>query len=135
VTTPEKLVVRLEQEREILLQTYPNALVKIDGLVVILADHTLGAGWSHQSTDVLFAIPANYPAGQPDNICARQDLTLLDGTSPANNQGIQVHDGRPWLQFSFHLEPGDWRPRAEPPAGSTLVDYLTGALTRFDEAS
>jgi len=119
----------------LLLQAHPGAQIKFDTLVVILTDHRLPAGWSHTATDVLFAIPANYPVGQPDNICARPDLMLQCGAAPGNNQGLQMHDGRPWLQFSYHLDPGDWRPSADPASGSNLAEYLTGALTRFDETS
>jgi hypothetical protein len=135
VTIPQKLQLRLEQEHDLMLQAYPTAQIKFDTLVVVLVDYRLPAGWSHDTTDVLFAIPANYPVGQPDNICVRPDLTLPGGALPGSNQGMQVHDGRPWLQFSYHLEPGDWQPSADPASGSTLADYLTGALTRFDETS
>jgi hypothetical protein len=135
VTIPDALQVRLAQEIPILRQAYPDAVIKIDTLVVVLAGYQLPPGWSHDTTDVLFAIPANYPAGQPDNICARTDLTLADGSPAGNNQGVQLHDGRQWLQFSYHVDPNDWKPRADPSAGSNLADYLTGALTRFDEAS
>lgn len=102
---------------------------------MILADHLLPPGWSHDRTDVLISIPPNYPGGQPDNLCARPDLTLADGRMPANNQGIQSYAGRQWLQFSYHIESGDWRPSSDPSTGSNLAEYLTGALTRFDEAS
>jgi hypothetical protein len=135
VTLAQSLQLRLEQEQRFLLQAYPKARIKFDTLVVVLTDHPLPTGWSHATTDVLFAIPVNYPVGQPDNVCTRPDLTLLGGAAPENNQGVQMHDGRPWLQFSYHLEPGYWRPSADPAAGSNLADYLTGALTRFDETS
>jgi hypothetical protein len=135
VTVTPALRARLEQERELLLQAYPTAQLHIDALVVILPDYPLPPGWSHPRTDILFAIPANYPAGQPDNVCARPDLTLAGGAVPGNNQGLQTHAGRTWLQFSWHVDPGDWKPHADPSAGSTLADYLTGALTRFGEAS
>ena len=134
IRTPA-LQARLAQEQPILLQAYPTAQLLIDELVVILRNHPLPPGWSHPDTDVLFVIPTNYPAGQPDNLCARADLTLVGGDLPGNHQGVQTYGGRDWLQFSWHLEPGDWSPHAHPAAGSTLADYLTGALTRFDEAS
>jgi Prokaryotic E2 family E len=135
VTLAQSLWLRLEQEQPLLLQAYPTARITFDTLVVVLPDYQLPAGWSHTVTDVLFAIPPNYPVGQPDNVCTRPDLTLQGGGAPGNNQGVQVHDGRAWLQFSYHLEPGDWHPSADPATGSTLADYLTGALTRFDETS
>jgi Prokaryotic E2 family E len=135
VSPPTALRQRLEREQPILLQTFPTTAIKPDALVVVLPDYRLPQGWSHEVTDILFAIPSNYPAGQPDNICARPDLRLASGALPGNNQGVQTHDGRQWLQFSYHVEPNDWRPHADPASGSNLTDYLAGALTRFDEAS
>ena len=126
---------RLAEEMPLLRQAFPNASIDSDAYVVILTAYRLPAGWSHEQTDILFAIPSNYPAGQPDNICARPDLTLMGGVAPGNNQGIQVYAGRSWLQFSYHVEPADWRPSANPAEGSNLTEYLTGALSRFEEAS
>jgi hypothetical protein len=135
VATPTRLLDRLAQEAALLRQAFPGANIDPEALVVILTDYDLPPGWSHHQTDVLFPIPVNYPAGQPDNICARPDLTLANGAAPANSQGIQTHAGKPWLQFSYHIDPSDWKPNADPAAGSNLADYLTGALTRFQEAS
>lgn len=132
---PERLAERLAQEQELLRQAFPDATIDSESLVVVLRDHALPAGWSHDRTDVLFAIPINYPAGQPDNVCARQDLTLTGGATPGNCQGIQQHAGRSWMQFSYHIDPNDWRPHADAARGSNLADYLAGALTRFQEAS
>lgn len=133
--TAERLRDRLAQEAALLRKVYPAAVVDADALVVILPAYELPPGWTHHTTDVLFQIPVNYPAGQPDNICVRPDLGLAHGAAPGNCQGLQTHAGRPWLQFSYHMEPGDWQPKADPASGSNLVDYLSGALTRFQEAS
>jgi hypothetical protein len=135
VPVPERLAERLVQEEPLLRQAFPKATIDSEALVVILPDHPLPAGWSHDYTDVLFAIPLNYPAGQPDNICARPDLILTGGATPGNSQGIQQHAGRPWLQFSYHVDPNDWRPHADAARGSNLADYLVGALSRFQEPS
>lgn len=132
---PERLAERLAQEEPLLRQAFPDTTIDYESLVVVLRDHALPPGWSHGSTDVLFAIPINYPAGQPDNICARQDLTLAGGVTPGNCQGIQQHAGRSWMQFSYHIDPNDWHPNADAVKGSNLADYLAGALTRFQEAS
>lgn len=131
----DRLSVRLAEEEPLLRKAFPTARIDHDALVVILTGHPLCPGWSHDRTDILFAIPANYPAGQPDNVCGRPDLTLAGGASPANNQGIQTYAGRTWLQFSYHVEPTHWCPTADPSVGSNLVEYLTGALTRFEEPS
>lgn len=102
---------------------------------VTLQDHPLPAGWSHRMTDVLFPFPPNYPAGCPDNVCVRADLRLANGGMPGNNQGIQTHAGRQWLQLSWHIDAADWRPTGDPRQGSNLVTYLIGALARFQELS
>jgi hypothetical protein len=135
VSLPTRLQDRLAQEEPLLRQAFPNAAIDREALVVVLTGHELPPGWSHDHTDVLFPIPANYPAGQPDNVCARPDLTLANGSAPGNSQGIQTHAGRQWLQFSYHVDPNDWRPHADPAVGSNLADYLAGALARFQEAS
>lgn len=135
MSAPAQLRERLAQEAPLLRQAFPNATIDPEALVVILTSYELPPGWSHDHTDVLFPIPPNYPAGQPDNICARPDLTLANGSSPGNSQGIQTHANRQWLQFSYHVDPNDWGPHADPAAGSNLADYLTGALTRFQEAT
>lgn len=135
MTVRDALRERLMQEQALLQQAFPTATINLESLVVVLPDYRLPPGWSHEQTEVLFAIPPNYPAGQPDNVCTRPELTLAAGTPASNIQGLQTHDGRQWLQFSYHVEPFDWQPRANAACGSTLADYLTGALTRFDEAS
>jgi hypothetical protein len=135
VSIPARLQERLVQEAPLLRQAFPTATIDAEALIVILTDHRLPAGWSHDHTDVLFPIPPNYPAGQPDNICTRPDLTLASGSTPGSSQGIQTYADRQWLQFSYHVDPTDWRPHADPAAGSNLADYLVGALTRFHEAS
>jgi hypothetical protein len=126
---------RLAREAPVLRRAFPGAGVDAETLTVTLADHRLPPGWSQRRTEVLIAVPLNYPAGQPDNVCVRPDLTLADGSVPGGSQGIRIHAGRPWLQLSYHVNPADWRPQADPEAGSNLADYLAGALTRFDEAS
>lgn len=131
----DQLRQRLELERPILVRAFPRAELLAEDKVVILRDHRLPPGWSHELTDVLFTFPANFPAGCPDSVCARRDLTLANGNSPASTQGIQTHAGREWLQFSWHVDAGDWRPTVDPAVGSNLVTYLVGALGRFEEAS
>lgn len=130
-----RLSERLDREEPLLLKAFPRAQLNRESNTVILSRHRLPPGWSHDVTDVLIEFPASYPAGCPDNVCARPDLTLANGQMPANGQGIQAHAGREWLQFSWHIEAGDWAPTEDPSEGSSLVTYLIGALTRFDEAS
>lgn len=126
---------RLDHEEPLLIEAFPDAAILRKHNVVVLSDYLLPPGWSHSTTDVLIVIPANYPAGCPDNVCARPDLRLADGRMPANNQGIQTHAGRQWLQFSWHINGSAWRPTADPKRGNNLVTYMLGSLTRFEEVS
>jgi hypothetical protein len=126
---------RLEQERPLLAQAFPTADLDIDIGVVIVRGHILPPGWSHHETDALVEIPAKYPSTPPDNICARPELTLADGRVPGSNQGHRDIAGGRWLQFSYHVDAADWRTDVDLAKSSTLVDYLHGALTRFEEAT
>ncbi len=126
---------RLEKERLLLSQAFPTAVLEVEASILILPGHELPPGWSHTETDILVETPAQYPSVPPDNVCARADLTLSNGQLPGNNQGVRELAGRRWLQFSYHVEAGDWRPDEDLNKSSTLVDYLCGALTRFEEAT
>ncbi len=132
-TTDERLRERLDAEAVILTEAFPTATIDAQTNTVTIVNHPLPPGWSHSSTDVLFSFPPNYPAGCPDNVCVRPDLRLARGELPANNQGVQVHAGREWLQLSWHIDAADWRPSANPREGSNLVTYLIGALSRFED--
>lgn len=131
----DRLRVRLELEEPVLLAAFPTARIDPISMTVTLHDHRLPPGWSHETTDVLFAFPTNYPAGCPDNVCVRPDLRLASGELPQNNQGIQTHAGSTWLQLSWHVDAEGWTPTADPRQGSNLATYLIGALARFEEAS
>lgn len=125
---------RLEQERPLLARAFPTAVLDVDNSVVVVPGHRLPAGWSHDQTDILVEIPLRYPSTPPDNVCARPDLVLASGRSPQNHQGHRDIAGRRWVQFSYHVDPAEWRPSTDLSVSSTLADYLHGALTRFEEA-
>lgn len=126
---------RLALEEPLLAKAFPEVNLLREHMAVLLPSYDLPPGWSHDETDVLFVFPSNYPAGCPDNVCARADLRLANGQMPGNNQGIQTIAGRQWLQFSWHVNGGGWAPTADPRIGSNLTTYLLGALERFNEAS
>ena len=126
---------RLEQERPLLTRAFPSAILDVEAGIVILVGHKLPSGWSHDESDVLVEVPERYPSTPPDNVCARPDLSLAGGSAPQSNQGHREIAGRGWLQFSYHVEAADWRPDVDLARSSTLVDYLHGALSRFEEAS
>jgi len=126
---------RLEAEQALITRVFRTAVIDLDALVVIIKDHPLPEGWSHDVTDVLVVIPTNYPGGRPDNVCARPDLRLADGKTPANTMGEHAYTARNWLQFSWHPEESQWRATNDPAVGSNLLSYLLGAVKRFEEPS
>ena len=120
----DRLRERLDSEEPLLLEAFPAVQLNRDTNTVVLGGYRLPPGWSHDVTDVLFEFPLNYPAGCPDNVCVRADLTLANGQMPANNQGNQTHAGREWLQLSWHIDAANWAPTDDPSKGSNLVTYL-----------
>ena len=130
-----RLAERLDREEPILLRDFPTARIDRSTNTVILTAYRLPAGWSHETTDVLFEFPTSYPAGCPDNVCVRADLRLANGQKPGNQMGIHSYVGRNWLQLSWHIEPSDWTPTSDPSQGSNLASYLAGALARLDDPS
>lgn len=135
MTPAERLDARLDQEEALLVEAFPTARLDREAHLVMLPEHPLPAGWSHQLTDIAFIYPSNYPAGCPDNVLARPDLRLATGQAPESNQGVHSYVGREWLQLSWHIDATNWRPAGSVEQGSNLVTYLVGAISRFDEAS
>jgi hypothetical protein len=126
---------RLEEERPMLEQAVPSVELDIENGLVLVHDWALPEGWSHETTDVLVEVPVKYPSTPPDNVCVRSDLTLVSGGTPQNSQGVRRISNCNWQQFSYHIEPADWRPNRNLQCSTTLVDYLHGAMSRFEDAS
>ena len=126
---------RLDREEVTLLRDFPTVRLDREAKTLILPRYQLPHGWSHKTTDVLFVIPDNYPAGCPDNVCVRPDLRLAGGQMPDRTLGLESYGGREWLQLSWHVDSGGWTPTGDPSEGSNLGSYLIGALGRFDDPS
>ena len=80
---------------------------------------------------MLILIPGAYPTTPPDNFYTAADLRLANGAVPQNATPAQPLD-QPWLQFSFHVEGGDWC-AVDGPGGHTLLDFLDGVAARLAE--
>ena len=132
----ERLAERLAQEEPLLRQAFPKATIDTEALVVILPRPSPARRLVPRPHRRAVRHPAQLPRRTArNNVCARPDLTLVGGATPGNSQGIQQHAGRSSLLFSYHIDPNDWRPHADAAKGSNLANYLTGALSRFQEAS
>lgn len=99
---------------------------------VIVRRWRLPAGWNKKETRLLVTMPPGYPVTPPDNFYTDADLRLSDGRQPGNSsQAVQL--GESWLQFSYHLESGDWRPQANLLGGDNLLTFLVGVAARLAE--
>lgn len=95
----------------------------------------LGPGWSMPETLVLVLFPPGYPVTPPDNFFTHNDLRLASGGQPANTSPNVGQVGRLWLQFSWHVEPGNWKPHAEILKGHNILTFLEGVGLRLSEAN
>ena len=102
---------------------------------VIVKHWKLDAGWNKDEVEVLVQIPAGYPVTPPDNFYATADLRLENGGEPGNASANQTIAGRPWLQFSYHIEPSDWQPKSDPAAGHNMLTFLAGVAKRLEDPS
>lgn len=126
---------RVAAEAPLLEATFTDVEVDLVGRTVIVRQHPLGPGWSLDATDVLVEIREGYPTVPPDNICVDAGLKLASGALPGSVMGERELNCRVWMQFSYHLEPGDWNPHPDLTLSDTLVTYLLGALTRLEDPS
>lgn len=102
---------------------------------VIIKEWPLPHGWNRQSTELLVLIPPGYPVTPPDNFYTDHDLRLANGQVPGNANANNQQLGRSWLQFSFHVGTGDWKPSADLLGGHNLQTFLQGAAKRLQELS
>ena len=91
-------------------------------------------GWNKPSTNVLVLIPSGYPVTPPDSFYTDHDLRLANGGQPGSSTPAHVL-GKNWVRFSFHLEPKDWRPHADPLHGHNLLTFVHGVAMRLSEVS
>jgi len=117
------------------LSTYSGASMSTapDGtLLVIVPGVIVPPGWSRQSTEVRFTIPAGYPYAVPDCFWTDGDLRLATGQIPQNAQPGQVTPAQSdpsLLWFSWHITANTWNP-----AASDLMTYVKVIRNRFEVA-
>jgi hypothetical protein len=102
---------------------------------LIVKHWPLSPGWTRSDTQVLVMIPPGYPTTSPDNFSADGNLRLGSGSMPGNASPGAVVAGRTWLQFSYHVEAGDWQPHADVEKGHNLVTFLNGVGRRLADPS
>ena len=91
----------------------------------------LAPGWNKAFTRVLVLIPPGYAVTAPDNFFTDPDLRLANGAAPGATSGPVEQAEQQWLQFSYHIEAGDWQPET----GHDLLTFLVGVYLRLQEVN
>lgn len=125
---------RLERELAFVRQRYGEVEIGPSLDWFLIKRWPLDSAWAKGETQILVLLPGGYPTTPPDNFYADPDLRLADGSAPGNTSPVSIL-GAQWLQFSFHVESGDWQPHADPERGHNLLTFLQGVARRLTEGS
>jgi len=85
---------------------------------LVLEDFALPEGFSPRSAQVLVKLPPLFPEAAPDMFWLFPPVHLANGSAP-HGTSFEPLLGRQWQRFSWHLNPGAWRPGV-----STFRDFL-----------
>jgi len=126
---------RIKKELELLRKRYPDLAYKEEGGWIRIPLYPLPEGWNRPSTDVAFQIPVAFPGTPPYGIYV--PLGILFHEARPNNYAepasTQPPFPGPWGIFSWTPRDGQWRPTADPIAGSNLLNWVMGFADRFRE--
>lgn len=122
---------RIKRELALVAAAHGELEVDPDLRWFIVKRWPLVAGWNKDHTKVLVQIPPGYAVTPPDNFFTDSDLALKGGGQPGNATAAQPINGQQWLQFSYHIEAGDW----QPDKGHNLLTFLVGVSNRLRELS
>lgn len=127
---------RLNAEMELIQKEYGEIELAPNLDWFIVKKFPLPPGWNKDHTAVLILIPSGYPVTPPDNFYTDNDLRLLNGGMPGAATENQQHQEKPWLQFSYHFEEGEWNPKADISNGDNFLTFLVvGVTKRLSEVS
>lgn len=126
---------RRQQEFDLVRARYGEIEVSPNLDWLIIKQYSLGSGWNKAQTALYVPIGSGYPLTPPDNFYADNDLRLAGGTLPGSASPDQQQQGRPWLQFSYHVEAADWKPHADLLQGHNLLTFLLGVERRLSETN
>ncbi len=127
---------RLQREFELVQTEYGDVEIGPNLDWVLIKEWLLPTGWNKTATQVLVLIPPGYPITPPDNFYTDNELRLASGGQPGNSSPNIPHLGKSWLQFSYHVEPEDWKPHADLLKGHNLFTFLkVGIMRRLSETN
>ena len=122
---------RIKRELALVELAYGEVEVDPEFRWFVICRWALAAGWNKPHTRLLVLIPPGYAVTAPDNFFTEPDLAVGTGGAPGSTSGPVQHAGQQWLQFSYHLEAGEWQPEN----GHNLLTFLAGVSRRLQEVS
>jgi hypothetical protein len=126
---------RVKIEMEMLRTKYPNLEISDDGNWIHIPSYSLPNGWNLASTGVAFQIPVSYPGTPPYGIYAPVGLLFQEERPKSYTDPAPTQPPFPgtWGIFSWAPSDGQWLPKADPVAGSNLLNWVRGFTSRFRE--
>lgn len=101
----------------------------------IIPTWPLVPGWNRSETPILVRFPPGYATTPPDNFYADPGLRLACGQLPANASTDQQCASRPWLMFSYHIDPTTWKPQADVRSGHNMLTFFAGVDRRLRQVN
>lgn len=126
---------RIQAELEILREIYGDVQAGPDGDWVLINGYKLPPGWNKEQIKLLILIPPGYPTTPPDNFYVNNELRLANGSVPGSTTCDKQIQGKPWLQFSYHVESPSWSPHADILKGHNLLTFMRGVEERLCEVN
>ena len=123
----------LEEEFDAVKRQYGELTVDEESTWMIVEHYPLPPGWNKPETKILILIPSGYSTTPPDNFYTDDDLRLENENQALSASPGQNVAGGTWQQFSYHVQPGEWRPHAEPLRGDNLLTFMAAVGTRLSE--
>lgn len=125
---------RIAQELTMLRICWPDLEYVEAGHWVRIPRYALPRGiWTVEAVEVAFQIPEQLPGQAPYGFYVRPGLLLAEDNSPPGNYTYPAATpfGDGWGKFSW--SPAEWRPAADPAAGSNMVGFVRSFSDRLRE--
>lgn len=111
-----------------LLQQHIEALREMGHKIEVLEDGTkiciifkeyaiANSHWNRTTTDLMIIAQPAYPNAKLDMFYVPPGMRLADGRVPKAGESEEVHGGKNWQRFSWHVN--NWNP-----AHDSLITYL-----------
>jgi hypothetical protein len=94
---------------------------------LIIPEFALPEAFLPRTVRLLIKLPPLFPEAAPDMFWVSPEVRLANGAAPqgTSSEGLL---GLNWQRFSWHLQPGAWRPGT-----SSLRDYMRCVRARFEK--